>query len=131
MKINKIIIFLLIILIGITTAYAVDDNNLQEDVEPILTEEVNSHNIIQENTQSVTSNPKNNKNLKKESQTIILNSSNFDDYVTNRSFNEKVNPGDTIDIQGIFDGGHYSLNIDKPILITLAEVSNGRVAAEY
>ena len=117
MKINKIIIFLLIILIGITTAYAVDDNNLQEDVEPILTEEVNSHNIIQENTQSVTSNPKNNKNLKKESQTIILNSSNFDDYVTNRSFNEKVNPGDTIDIQGIFDGGHYSLNIDKPINI--------------
>ena len=56
-------------------------------------------------------------NYKEESNPIILNSSNFDEYVTNGEFNEHVPDGVTVDLQGVFEGSKYQLNINKPVNI--------------
>ncbi len=61
---------------------------------------------------------KNNENIvKKESTNVILNSTNFNDYVTDGKFNEKVSEGDTIDIQGKLDSPKFALNVNKAVNI--------------
>ena len=62
----------------------------------------------------------NNQNVKsdeKNTKTINIDSRNFDEYVTAGKFNEKVNNGDTVDIQGKLDSSKFSLTIDKPLNI--------------
>ena len=54
---------------------------------------------------------------KKDSQTIIINADNFNDYVTDGVLNDNVNDGDTLDFQGIFYGARFALNINKPVNI--------------
>lgn len=53
----------------------------------------------------------------KSSKTIKLDSTNFDEYVTNGKFNENVSEGDTIDITGKLDGSRFALEIDKAVNI--------------
>jgi hypothetical protein len=55
--------------------------------------------------------------IKKSTNTIILNSLNFDKYVTEGMFNDNVNDGDTIDIQGDLDGSLFALTINKAVNI--------------
>lgn len=50
--------------------------------------------------------------------TIILNSLTFDDYVTNKQFNDNVHDGDVIDIQGDLIGSKYELTVNKAVNIT-------------
>ena len=57
-------------------------------------------------------------NLKSSNQVITLNATNFDTYVTNHEFNDNVHDGDVIDIDGKFDGGRFSLNVNKAVNIT-------------
>ena len=61
-----------------------------------------------------------NDNIKKDinSNYIQLTSNNFDEYVTDGKFNEKVSDGDTVDFQGKFDSGRFDLKIDKALNIT-------------
>ena len=56
--------------------------------------------------------------LKTSSQIITLNATTFDTYVTNHKFNDNVNDGDVIDIDGKLDGGKFSLNVNKAVNIT-------------
>ncbi|MBE6488861.1 MAG: Ig-like domain repeat protein [Methanosphaera stadtmanae] len=120
-NINKILIFTFILIIGLNFIYATDnttinqDNNLIEQNNNLAQDTIEEKdNPIQNKEKTII---KENKTLKKEPKTIILNSSTFDTYVTNRTFNEKVSNGDTIDIQGILDGGRFSLNVNKPLNI--------------
>ncbi|MBR0472654.1 MAG: hypothetical protein IJI98_08185, partial [Methanosphaera sp.] len=62
-------------------------------------------------------NNENTNNIEKISKTINIDSTNFDDYVTNGKFNENVSEGDTIDITGKLDGSRFSLEVDKPVNI--------------
>ncbi|WP_323736946.1 Ig-like domain repeat protein [Methanosphaera sp. ISO3-F5] len=82
-----------------------------------LTEKSKNDNEITSsvNEKIITKNKKN--NIKKEAQTITLNSNNFDEYITDGKFNENVTEGDTIDIQGKLDNPRYALNINKPLNI--------------
>ena len=82
-----------------------------------LTEKSKNDNEITSsvNEKIITKNKKN--NIKKEAQTITLNSNNFDDYVTDGKFNDEIVEGTTIDIQGKLDGSRFALEIDKPVNI--------------
>ena len=62
-------------------------------------------------------NIKNTDNNMESSKSIVLNSENFDEYVTQGKFNEKVSDGDTVDIQGKLDGTKFALEVDKPVNI--------------
>ena len=57
------------------------------------------------------------KSVKKASQTIIINASNFDEYVTDGLLNDNINAGDTLDFQGLFDHPRFKLTINKPVNI--------------
>ena len=57
-------------------------------------------------------------NIKSDSKTIILNTSNFAEYVTNRQFNENVAEGDVIDIQGELIGSQYAITLNKAVNVT-------------
>lgn len=50
-----------------------------------------------------------------EPKTIGLNSTTFDTYVTDGSFNDLVSDGDTIDVNGKLDGDRFSLNVNKSL----------------
>ena len=79
----------------------------------------NSHFTV--NANGVTINNLNNKaksNIKSDSKTIILNTSNFAEYVTNRQFNENVAEGDVIDIQGELIGSQYAITVNKAVNVT-------------
>ena len=57
-------------------------------------------------------------NIKCSPQIITLNTETFDTYVTNGQFNENVNDGDIINIEGKLDGERYSITVNKPVNIT-------------
>lgn len=82
----------------------INDNNYYDNYVD------NTYNQVKENIKDNTK-----ESVKSDSKNIILNSTNFDEYVTNGTFNEKVSDGDTIDIQGKLDSSRYDLTIDKPI----------------
>ncbi len=49
---------------------------------------------------------------------IIINSTTFNDYVTDGKLNDKVNPGDVLDVRGLLDSKYFDLTVDKPVNIT-------------
>ncbi|RAP44973.1 MAG: hypothetical protein BZ135_07050 [Methanosphaera sp. rholeuAM6] len=106
MKNTKIVFSILIIffiLISISSISATSDNNTQDtfsDSSAIVKNDLNTKNVKQEST-----------------STHILNTSSFDEYVTDGKFNDKVSEGDTIDIQGKLDNPRFALNITKPLNI--------------
>ena len=120
-------------------------DTIAEEVEPVATEVTSpqTDNILEENdietdmvysgdnpqtistleneTNTKTINKKNliSKKTDEQSPSIItLTTDNFSTYVTDGRFNEKVNEGDVIDFNGLFDGKKYSLTIDKPLNLT-------------
>ena len=120
-------------------------DTIAEEVEPVATEVTSpqTDNILEENdietdmvysgenpqtistlenkTNTKTINKKNliSKKTDEQSPSIItLTTENFSTYVTDGRFNEKVNEGDVIDFNGLFDGTKYSLTIDKPLNLT-------------
>lgn len=126
-------------MIGVTLVNAAEDNttyptvqdNQQYSPENNICDNQYSESISVKNNiktdnndiNSITDNSyNNNDNLKTNkkdstSKTIILNSTNFDEYVTDTKFNDKVNPGDVIDIQGFLDG-NFPITLNKPLNIT-------------
>ena len=106
---HSLLLFFLILLIGSTVIYASDleDNNCI-DTQTIASDDM-------PNTQEPLTN--NQKDIKTDSKTIVLDSTNFNNYVTDKQFNENVSDGDTIDIQGKLDGSKFSLDITKPVNI--------------
>ena len=139
MNTKKIFLFLIIIVIGISIVSATE-GNLSTDNDNLIIESAPTNTItennniedtktnIKDNNQQIktindNTNSQNNENISKTikqdttPKTIILNSTTFDEYVTNRTFNDNVNPGDTIDIQGLLDGEHFNLDIYKPLNI--------------
>ena len=139
MNTKKILLFLIIIVIGISIVSATEGNLSTDDdnliIESAPTNTITENNNIEDtktnikdNNQQIktindNTNSQNNENISKTikqdttPKTIILNNTNFDEYVTNRTFNDNVNPGDTIDIQGLLDGEHFNLDIYKPLNI--------------
>lgn len=103
------LLFFLILIIGSTVIYATDS----EDNIPTNTESIVSENQVA--TQEPLVNTE--KNIKTESKTIVLNSTNFNNYVTDKQFNENVSAGDTVDIQGKLDSANFALDISKPVNI--------------
>ena len=125
--INKFLIFILILFIGLSFSYAVDNTTNEDDT--VFDQTNTNHDILEQNKPTEQNEEKTiinenkiidkeNKTLKKESQTIILNSTTFDNYVTDQKFNEKVSNGDTIDIQGILYGTRFTLEVNKAVNIT-------------
>lgn len=57
------------------------------------------------------------KSVKKDAQSIIITASNFDEYVTDGLLNDKINAGDTLDFQGLFDHPRFKLTVNKPVNI--------------
>ena len=62
-------------------------------------------------------NNENIKNTEKISKTVSLNSTNFNEYVTDRKLNDNISEGDTIDIQGKLEGSEFTLEVNKPVNI--------------
>ena len=127
MNSKKIILFLIICIIGVSMVSATDDNTTFEDKNNFI-DDSTSNDIIENyniesntntnNIQNTESIEKKDKSIKKDSnpKTIILNSTTFHEYITNERFNDKVNNGDTIDIQGILDG-NFTIKINKALNI--------------
>ncbi len=123
-KTKKIILFLIICIMTVSIVSATEINmteNTDNNIQKQTTQEIqdNTNNQAQ-NTKLLNTSIKNNpKEVKKdlESKTIILNSTNFNEYITDTMFNEKVNPGDTIDIQGFLDG-NFPITVNKAVNIT-------------
>ena len=126
MKTKKIILFLIICIIGVSLVNATEDNTTQCTQDNILSTQTNpvQENYIIENSTHVAD--KNNiqqdntkTNIKQDTtpKTIILNNTNYDEYITDTMFNDKVNSGDTIDIQGFLDG-NFPITVNKPLNIT-------------
>ena len=112
-----LLITFILILLGNVYAGDVDDNTTTElsetsqsiyMQEPTTTGFEQSHKIIKNKTHKNT----------KESKNIILNSTTFNDYVTDGKLNENVNPGDTINVQGLLDSKFFNLTVNKPVNIT-------------
>lgn len=105
MKNTKVILSIFILfflLITLTSINAASENDTQEtfsDVSTPLKSDLNTGNNEQTST------------------THVLNTSSFNDYVTDGKFNEKVNDGDTIDFQGKLDSPKFALNVNKPVNI--------------
>jgi len=132
MNVKRIFLFFIILLIGVSVVSAndtIESNNLDDS------------NIISTNVQDNALNDNNfddNKlskelatksSIKKDSKTVILNSTTFDDYVSGGKFNDKINDGDTIDIQGMLDGTHFGLTVDKPLNI-ISSTHNAYIGAD-
>ncbi|AWX32818.1 Ig-like domain-containing protein [Methanosphaera sp. BMS] len=66
---------------------------------------------VEKDTQIITTN----KEVKNSPKTIVLNSGNFKEYVTDNKFNDNVSNGDTIDIDGKLDSYKFNLTIDKAV----------------
>lgn len=100
---------------------AADSNPKDIDIHDEIQIDDNTNNFIKEESfdkiSKETSISKNEKNIKQDSNMIILNSTTFDDYVTDKQLNENVKNGDTIDIQGLLDGYRFSIEINKPVNI--------------
>ena len=116
MNIKKMFVFLFILLIGVSVVAASDINSsdavdTQEDVITATSQVDNSN--IEENTM----NNDKNSNLKRDSKTVVINSTSFDDYVTDGKFNDNVNEGDTVDFQGLLDNTRFGLTVNKPVNI--------------
>ncbi|MEE1117750.1 MAG: hypothetical protein UHX91_05855, partial [Methanosphaera sp.] len=97
------IFIIFFLLITLTSINAASENGTQEtfsDVSTPLKSDLNTGNIEQTRT-----------------STHVLNTSSFNDYVSDGKFNDKVSDGDTIDIQGKLDNPRYALNINKPVNI--------------
>ncbi|MDO5826515.1 MAG: hypothetical protein Q4Q22_09045, partial [Methanosphaera sp.] len=96
------------LIITLTSLNAVEDNDCT------IEKSSDNQNIeIEKSNQNM----KTDKEVKTSSKTIVLNSTNFNNYVTDKQFNENVSDGDTIDIQGKLDGSKFSLDIAKPVNI--------------
>ena len=74
-----------------------------------LTVNTNNNNILLNKAKS---------NIKSDSKTIILNSSNFANYITNGQLNENVTEGDVIDIHGELIGSQYAITLNKAVNVT-------------
>ena len=74
-----------------------------------LTVNTNNNNILLNKAKS---------NIKSDSKTIILNSSNFANYITNGQLNENVTEGDVIDIRGELIGSQYAITLNKAVNVT-------------
>ena len=112
-------------------------NTTDKSIDNTISEKTSTttSNVIKETTtkESVTKTQKTinkenktEKQTKKESQTITLNNENYNEYVTNNYFNDKVNSGDTIDIQGILTGSNTPLEINKPVNI-ISSTNDGTI----
>ncbi|MBR0471063.1 MAG: hypothetical protein IJI98_00005, partial [Methanosphaera sp.] len=100
-KIVFSIFFIVFVLIGLTSINATSENITQDMYsESTFQNKLNTGELQQSNT-----------------NTHVLNTKSFSDYVTDGRFNDKVTAGDTIDIQGKLDGSKFALEIDKPVNI--------------
>ncbi|MBQ6443919.1 MAG: hypothetical protein IJJ11_04465 [Methanosphaera sp.] len=110
MKFKNILFFLFIfsLIISLTSISAIEDNDSTID-KSIDNQKIE---VEKSNQNLITS-----KEVKTSSKTIILNNTNFNNYVTNSKFNENVSDGDTIDIDGKLDSGNFDLTINKPVNI--------------
>lgn len=102
-KIIFSIILLFLVMVSLSSFYAISENDTQETFS-------DTHNILKNDLST--------KDVKQDSEnTHILNTSSFKEYVSDGKFNEKVSDGDTIDIQGKFDSPKFALNITKSVNI--------------
>ena len=120
-NIKRCLVFLLILFITVSVVNAenvTDDSNIEEESSVQIDQtteqtspdnsylENNEKNIVQSSNSTV-----------QKGKTIIINSTTFDDYVTDNYFNDKVNDGDTLDFQGLIFGTRFSLNVNKSVNI--------------
>lgn len=126
---TKIILFLIICTITVSFVSATDDAVNENTVDTIQNQamDVIAEDPITDNnpiaTDYNTYKQSTDKNIKTDikqdtaPKTIILNNTNFNEYITDTMFNDKVNSGDTIDIQGYLDG-NFPISVNKPLNIT-------------
>ena len=121
-KLKYVSIFILLLFFCISLVNASDINDTATNTKTI---EYNN-NVLEHAEYGVyTDNLKEDKVLVKKSQkstkesgnTIIFNSTTFDNYVSNNQLNDNVNDGDTLDFQGIMYGERFKLTINKPVNI--------------
>jgi len=125
------VLTLVTLLVTVGAACAADDTNsttaTDSNVNDVATVSDSASDTIATEPVTTTSNDnkvdaktieKEDKILKKEPKTIILNNQTFNTYITNRTFNENVSDGDIIDAQGLFYGQNFSLTINKAVNFT-------------
>lgn len=117
MNFKRLFVFLIILLVGISIVSAVDTSDVSTDTmeDTVAVSSVSDEGNLVENTYN--KEVKHTSNLKKDSRTIVLNSTSFDDYVSDGKFNDNITDGDTVDVQGLLDGTHFGLTVDKPVNI--------------
>ena len=126
---KKVGLLLLILFVGISVVSAsddLDDNTLEQTYESQQVVESNSYDNTDLETEDNNLYIENNNevNLKSEpttSKTVSLTSNNFDEYVTNGIFNDKISDGDTVDFQGKFDSERFNLTVNKSLNIVGSE----------
>ena len=118
MHIKKFFLLFIICILGLNMIYAADDNSTQEDVANSVENLVTDTYLDADSSGNIQTNnihKQENSNIKKDSKTVILNSTTFDTYVTDKVFNDNIEEGDTIDIQGLLYNSRFSLQINKPV----------------
>ena len=121
------LLFLLLIILVINTANATDVTNdtsaIEDDTISSSTEQITNEVTSIQNEEKLIKKTDNNKNYKtsqltdSNSKTIIINSTTFDEYVTDGYLNDNVNEGDTLDFQGLLYDTRFSLYINKSVNI--------------
>ena len=128
MNVKRLFVFLLILLIGVgVVAASGTDNNSESPVN----DEITTTSTLQDNVnfEENTVNKDKTNNLKKDSKTVVINSTSFDDYVTDGKFNDNVNDGDTVDFQGLLDDTRFGLTVNKPVNI-ISSTSDAYIGAD-
>ena len=117
MNFKGLFVFLIILLVGISIVSAADTSDISTDTTDgtVVSSSVSDDSNLDKNTYDKDVTVKS--NLKKDSRTIVLNSTSFDDYVSDGKFNGNVTDGDTVDVQGLLDGTHFGLTVNKPVNI--------------
>ncbi len=142
MFLNKkhFLLFITVLIVMMTACVAVNVDDTTNDTQEVSK---NTHTNLQTDNNEITTtndntiNTHNNKQTVKEAnyeakdtysestktfntqteQTIIITPENFDNYVTNGEFNDKIKQGAYLDFSGKFDDEHYAINITKPVNI--------------
>ena len=130
-KIFSLFVIVLLLSIGMVHASELSNDNLLSDDStkelPTVTDDISTQNNMQEqenlyqseNTNLSSATDSDKFTVSKQSQNrIILNSTSFNDYVTDGQFNDKVHNGDVIDVHGLLDSSLFNLTVNKPVNIT-------------
>ena len=121
MDFKKLTFFIIICILSITIVAAASNDNITDDTQSVNSQDTSLNKYDSINTEQSNYNEnshiQNQKAIKKDSKNIILNSSTFDEYISDKKLNDNINDGDTLDFQGLFDGYRYSIEINKAVNI--------------